>query len=87
MDWNYLIIFSICLSLFFIMVKLSEIDAKLKILLSQQEIDWSQQFNEEIHNAILGGDLPKAAKLLRSETGLSFVYCLDIVKKHGKSSA
>ena len=69
------------------MVKLSEIDAKLKILLSQKEIDLSQQFNEEIHTAILSGDHTKAAKLLRSKTGLSLVYCLDIVKKHDESVA
>ncbi|GMM84755.1 hypothetical protein [Pseudoalteromonas sp. MTN2-4] len=87
MDWNYLIIFAICLSFFFIMVKLFEIDAKLKILLSQKEIDWSEQFNEEIHTAILSGDHTKAAKLLRNKTGLSFVYCLDIVKKHDESVA
>ena len=87
MDWNYLIILAICLSFFFIMVKLFEIDAKLKILLSQKEIDWSQQFNEEIHTAILSGDHTKAAKLLRSKTGLPFVYCLDIVKKHDESVA
>ena len=80
MDWVYFIIVAICLSFFFMMVKLSEIDATLKIILSHQKIDWSQEFNEEIHAAVLNGEVSKAAKLLRKKTGLSLNYCLEIVQ-------
>ncbi len=87
MDINYLILIALCIAFVFITSKLSELDAKISIVLSQSNIAWEDYFNEAIHQHILKGDLAKAAMTLRKRTGLPLNECLKIIRAHIKQAA
>ena len=82
MDPIYLILIAIAAVFFHVMTKLGELDSKLNLLMSANSIDWSKQFNEEVHTHMLAGNFPKAAKALRQKTGLPLAYCLEIIQTH-----
>ena len=72
----------VCLPIYMLYVSISELHAKLDILMQQSPPDWSIYLNEEINQSIVSGNLPKAATKLREKTGLSLKQCLSIVENY-----
>lgn len=67
--------------------KLTEMNAKMNMLMSSNSIEWSQHFNEEINHLILTGDFTKASTALRKKTGLSLNFCLKVIQDHAHKVA
>ncbi len=68
-------------------VRISDLNAKIDILLHSSVSNWDECFTSDMYEAINKGRPEKAAMLLRKETGLDFNDCLSIVKKHGASAS
>lgn len=77
----------IALALWLLYVNLSEVDAKLDIVLTQCKPDWELYFNDDIHHYISEGQPAKAAMELRKQTGLSFKYCLKVIESLSEKSS
>ncbi|MDC8831351.1 hypothetical protein [Alteromonas gilva] len=61
-------------------VNISELHAKVDIILKQNEPDWKLYFNDKFNHHISEGKTAKAAMELRRQTGLSLKYCLNIIE-------
>ena len=66
---------------------ISEIHAKLDILLQNNDIKWEQYFTDEIINQISQGKVEKAAMTLRRKTGLSLKSCSAVINKFQTKNA
>lgn len=69
-------------TIFFIWVNVSELHAKMDILMQSHEVDWKRYFTEELILSLQKGKLAKAAMILRQQTGLSFNTCQKIVSEY-----
>ena len=74
-------------AIYILNVHVSELHAKIDILLQDSSPDWEKYFTNEINIKLKENNAAKAAMLLRKETGLSFKYCLGIIEKHLASTS
>ena len=66
---------------------LSELHAKMDILMDAQDIDWQRYFTDDLREHLVRGRPAEAAMILRKQTGLSFKQCVAIVNKTKTGSA
>ena len=82
MELELFLLVMFCIGFAIVMAKLSEIDAKINIVMTSNTIDWSLHFNEEVNKYIHEGNFAKASMALRKKTGLSLKFCLDVIQDH-----
>lgn len=76
------ILFLFGIAMFLLYQRVSELDAKLDIILQNAKPNWEQYFTDELVAKLQDKNPGKAAMILRQQTGLSLKYCIDIVCKY-----
>lgn len=81
------IVFLVAVAYYGLFTHISELHAKVNILLSNNPPNWEAYFTDEIRRRLNERKTAKAAMLLRQETGLSLKYCLAIIEDHLASAS
>ena len=77
-----LALFILGIAIFGLWVHISELHAKVDILMQSNDVGWERYFTEELVAELQRGKTAKAAMLLRQQTGLSTKTCQAIVSKY-----
>lgn len=75
-------LFILGIAIYGLWVHISELHAKVDILMQSNDVDWERYFTEELVAELKRGKTAKATMLLRQQTGLSAKTCQAIVSKY-----